>query len=55
MKLIGLFLMFLAFFALETGFSFLNLVWFFIGLAFLFSDVIFYAMKKEIDHRHRRR
>jgi hypothetical protein len=55
MKFIGLFLMLISAIALERGFSFSNLIMFIIGLAFLFSEVIFYAMKKEIDHRHRRR
>jgi hypothetical protein len=55
MKFIGLFLMFIAFMGLQSGFSLSNVGWLFVGLLFLFSDVIFYALKKEIDHRHRRR
>lgn len=55
MKFIGLLLMLVSAIGLQSGFTFSNLGWFIIGLAFLFSEVIFYAMKKEIDHKHRRR
>jgi hypothetical protein len=55
MKFIGLFLMLISAIGLQNGFSFSNLGWFLVGLAFVFFEIITYSIKHEINWRYKNR
>lgn len=55
MKFIGLFLMFIAFYSLQQGFSLSSVAWFIVGAALAVSEMIGYWIKAEIRASYRNR
>lgn len=55
MKFIGLFIAFISLYGLQEQFTLDSLVWFGIGIALMFFDVIVHLIKMEISARSYRR